>query len=99
MSTSLEARPDTAPEAPAPRTPPPMPRRLVVRRVLRYTLLILLALLFVSPLIFMLVTSFKTRGDAASLPPTWFPNPFSTDAYGSLLATTGQTPVLRWFGN
>jgi multiple sugar transport system permease protein len=76
-----------------------MPRRLVIRRALRYTALIVLALIFLSPLIFMVATSFKTRGDAASLPPTWLPNPFSADAYGTVLATDTATPVLRWFGN
>jgi multiple sugar transport system permease protein len=76
-----------------------MPRRLVVRRALRYAALIALALLFISPLIFMLVTSFKTRADAVSLPPTWLPNPFSIEAYRTVLALDTQTPVLRWFGN
>ncbi|MFD2093463.1 carbohydrate ABC transporter permease [Blastococcus deserti] len=100
MSTSLESRPAAAPSpASAGRSAPRTPPRLVARKTVRYALLILLALLFVSPLVFMLVTSFKTRADAASLPPTWFPNPFSPDAYGSLLATDTQTPVLRWFGN
>jgi multiple sugar transport system permease protein len=68
------------------------------RKVLTYVVLVLLALIFVSPLIFMLVTSFKTRADAASLPPSWLPNPFTTQAYESILTSSG-TPVLRWFGN
>jgi multiple sugar transport system permease protein len=61
--------------------------------------LILLVMLFISPLIFMIVTSFKTRADAASLPPTWWPNPFSTDAYATVLGAGTDTPVLRWFAN
>jgi multiple sugar transport system permease protein len=99
MSTSLEAPPVTPSAAGPARRPRPMPRRLVVRRAVRYTALIALALLFISPLIFMLVTSFKTRADAASLPPTWLPNPFSIEAYRTVLALDTQTPVLRWFGN
>src|SRR5688500_6372015 len=39
------------------------------RQALRYALLIILALIFVSPLIFMLVTSFKTRAEAGGIPP------------------------------
>jgi multiple sugar transport system permease protein len=70
-----------------------------VRQGLRYAALILLALLFITPVIFMIVTSFKTRGDAASLPPTWWPNPFSTDAYATVLGAGTETPVLRWFAN
>jgi multiple sugar transport system permease protein len=68
------------------------------RTILRYALLILLGLIFISPLVFMLITSFKTRQDAAGFPPTWFPDPFTTQAYESILNARG-TPVLRWFVN
>ncbi|WP_149203207.1 carbohydrate ABC transporter permease [Actinotalea subterranea] len=67
-------------------------------QVVRYTLLVLLGLLFLSPLVFMVVTSFKTRGDAGGIPPSWIPDPFSTQAYESILTARG-TPVLRWFAN
>jgi multiple sugar transport system permease protein len=76
-----------------------MPTGMKVRRALRYVVLTLLALAFISPIIFMIVTSFKTRGDAASLPPTWWPNPFSTDAYATVMGAGTETPVLRWFAN
>lgn len=69
-----------------------------VRTALRYTGLVLLALIFISPLIFMIVTSFKTRASAVGLPPEWIPNPFTTQAYESILGSAG-TPVLRWFAN
>jgi multiple sugar transport system permease protein len=100
MSTSVSAPPgttETAPPVKRPTTPEPTGRK--VRRVLRYLVLILIALAFISPLVFMLVTSFKTRSDATSLPPSWIPNPFSLDAYKTLLAGSGETPVLRWFAN
>jgi multiple sugar transport system permease protein len=100
MSTSLSARPGTTDSAPpVKRSTTPVPTRLKVRRALRYVVLTLIAVAFVSPLLFMLVTSFKTRSDATSLPPSWFPSPFSLDAYRTLLAGSGETPVLRWFGN
>ncbi|GAB3688843.1 carbohydrate ABC transporter permease [Angustibacter aerolatus] len=67
-------------------------------RTLRYVGMILLALLFVSPLLFMLITSFKTRAEAAGVPPTWWPHPFTTQAYTSILDAPG-TPMLRWFAN
>jgi multiple sugar transport system permease protein len=97
--SSLEA--PAGPTEPAPTTykPPPMPTRMKVRRTLRYVVLIALALVFISPLIFMIVTSFKTRADAGSLPPTWWPNPFSTDAYATVMGAGTETPVLRWFAN
>jgi multiple sugar transport system permease protein len=99
MSTSVEPRPDAATPARTPRKPPPEPTKIKVRRVLRYVVLILLALLFIAPVIFMIVTSFKTRADAASLPPTWIPNPFTTDAYATVTGAGTETPVLRWFAN
>src|SRR5919112_1277873 len=100
MATSVSAQPGTTEQAaPAKRPTTPEPTRLKVRRVLRYVVLILIALAFISPLVFMLVTSFKTRSDATSLPPSWIPNPFSLDAYKTLLEGTGETPVLRWFAN
>jgi multiple sugar transport system permease protein len=72
--------------------------RRALRTILRYALLVLVGLLFISPLIFMIVTSFKTRGDATAYPPSWIPNPFTTQAYDSILTAPG-TPVLRWFTN
>ena len=67
-------------------------------RVLRYTVLVVLTLLFVSPLVFMLVTSFKTSGEAVQSPPTWWPDPFTLQAYERIWDAPG-TPVVRWFLN
>ena len=41
--------------------------RSPVRTALRYVLLVALALIFVSPLIFMILTSFKTSNDAGAV--------------------------------
>ena len=67
-------------------------------RVLQYVLLLVLALIYISPIVFMVMTSFKTSADAAGIPPTWIPDPFSTQAYESILTSSG-TPVLLWFAN
>ena len=69
-----------------------------VGRVLRYTVLIVLTLLFVSPLLFMVITSFKTSGEAVQSPPTWWPDPFTLQAYERIWDAPG-TPVVRWFFN
>ena len=61
-----------------------------------YAGLLLLTVLFVSPLVFMLVTSFKTNFEAAQ--PTWIPKDPTTENY-SLVLNASQTPVLRWFAN
>ena len=67
-------------------------------RALRYSVLILLTALFISPLLFMLVTSFKTSQEAVQTPPTWWPHPFTTQAYERILNAT-DSPVFRWFLN
>jgi len=91
----------TAP-APAPekRSAAPEQRKKGVEPsgILRYVVLIGLALLFISPLIFMLVTSFKTRGEATAVPPTWIPEEPTTQAYSAIL-NASDTPVLKWFFN
>jgi multiple sugar transport system permease protein len=61
-----------------------------------YAGLLLLTVLFVSPLVFMVVTSFKTNFEAAQ--PTWIPKDPTTENY-SLVLNASQTPVLRWFLN
>ncbi len=69
-----------------------------IRRVLGLLALAVLTLLFVSPLVFMLLSSFKTRQDATSVPPSWIPDPFTTQAYETIFGA-GNTPVLQWFAN
>ena len=69
------------------------------KMVLRLIILSIVALIFISPLIFMFVTSFKTREDATGIPPSWIPDPWTLQAYESILAPGSSTPVLRWFLN
>ena len=92
----------TAPPRPT-RTQEPDPPRGGGRgngasNVARYGVLVVLGVLFISPLVFMLVTSFKTRVEAAGVPPTWIPGDPTTQAYDSVLNAEG-TPVLQWFVN
>jgi multiple sugar transport system permease protein len=67
-------------------------------KALRYGVLGVLTLLFVSPLLFMLSTSFKTRVESAQTPPTWIPREPTLQAYEHIL-TASDTPVFRWFLN
>jgi multiple sugar transport system permease protein len=69
-----------------------------VRMAASYTGLLLLTLLFVSPLLFMLSTSFKTNLEAVSAAPTWIPRQPTTEGY-RFMFSTAQTPVLRWLLN
>ncbi|HEV7812556.1 MAG TPA: carbohydrate ABC transporter permease [Leifsonia sp.] len=72
------------------------PRRTANRAVL-YVVLTLIALLIVLPLVWIVLTSFKTDGDAIRNPFSALPNPFSIDAYTTL--SGGQQPIFRWFLN
>jgi len=58
----------------------------------------LMTLLFVSPLLLMIVTSFKTAREAAQSPPTIIPNEPTTQAYERIL-NSENTPVFQWFLN
>lgn len=71
----------------------------VVRLASFWLPMIVLAAIFIAPLLWMLVTSFKTNESATSLPLSWVPHPFDLSAYQALLESGSQTPVLRWFAN
>jgi len=68
-----------------------------VAQVLRYAVLTLLALLFVTPLLWMLSTSFKTTGEAYRFPPEFIPSTFTFDSYENLW--TGAIPFQRFYIN
>jgi len=67
-------------------------------KTLRYAVLVVLTAIFISPLVFMVVTSFKSVREAVQTPPTWVPSPLTTQAYERILGAT-ETPVFRWFLN
>lgn len=69
-----------------------------LRRILQYGVLGVLTLLFISPLVYMLSTAFKTTGDAASPDPQWIPDDPTTQAFDAILGNDG-TPVVRWLVN
>jgi multiple sugar transport system permease protein len=71
----------------------------ILTMALSYAVLIALTLLFVSPLIWMISTAFKTNQEATQLVPTWVPNDPSTSGFDAILTRSEQTPVFRWFLN
>jgi multiple sugar transport system permease protein len=97
MATAVSAR-----ERPVPArggTSGGAPGRSRFATPLRYLGLILLTLLFVAPLVWMILTSFKTEEESAAVPPTFLPNEWSTESYNTIFQPSGQTPVIRWFIN
>ena len=66
-----------------------------MRRFVLYAALVVLTAVFTVPLVWMLLTSFKSYPDAQQSPPTWIPDPVSTYGYGVLFEAGSQNPVLR----
>ena len=70
-----------------------------MRLALRYAGLVLLALIFLSPIVWMLLTAFKSEEESAAVPPTGLPTEWDTEAFDTIFSSTAQTPVFRWFLN
>jgi multiple sugar transport system permease protein len=77
---------------------PSAPGRRKLRRSLLHLILAVVAALYLSPLLYMLVTSFKTSGAAGSTDPQWIPDPATLEAYRHILTAT-DSPVLLWLFN
>jgi len=75
----------------------PRRRRQGSARPAVYVVLVLAALVIVVPLVWILLTSFKTDYDAINTPASPWPHPFTTEAYRTL--SSGQQDIFRWFLN
>ncbi|MDP9861543.1 MULTISPECIES: carbohydrate ABC transporter permease [Streptosporangium] len=69
-----------------------------LRRALLHLILAVIAALYLSPLVYMLSTSFKTREGAGSTDPRWIPGPATLDAYREILGSA-DSPIVKWFVN
>lgn len=87
-----------APTGPSPQARAARPALLRLAAVARYTALVLLTALFVAPLVYMAVTSFKTQADAIAPTPQWIPHHPTVRGYQAVEeASSGQ--IVRWFLN
>jgi len=68
-------------------------------RLAWYTGLVGLSVIFVAPLLWMALTSFKGRDEAYRIPPTWWPAEASARAYRTILGDDSQAPVFTWLLN
>ncbi len=89
----------TATEARAERAEPGSGGARAARRTGFWVLIAILTVVFVAPLLWMLITSFKTANVATNPNGSWIPHPFDTSSYRNLLSLSSATPVLRWFFN
>ena len=82
-------------------SPPPKSRRRRRRirptRVIRYVLLIALAILFVSPFFYMVSASFQPMEQMFRLPPKWIPSDPTLENYTGFLTSGRDIP--RWIFN
>ena len=100
MTAVQSAGTPTASTTPALRnTEPSRRRRLGRRNPLFWVLMVLLALVFVAPLVYMLLTSLKTNVESRSVPPTLFPTEPTLQAFYTLFFTDSASPVLLWLAN
>jgi len=61
--------------------------------------MVVLALVFIAPLVYMVLTAFKSAVEARSVPPTVFPGSPTLRAFRTLFFSDPTSPVLLWFGN
>lgn len=73
-------------------------RRARVSTGALYAILTICALIVVIPLVWVVLTSFKTDFNAINNPLNPIPHPFTLGAYKTLLSS-GQQPIFRWFLN
>ncbi|HEX2864014.1 MAG TPA: carbohydrate ABC transporter permease [Deinococcales bacterium] len=70
-------------------------QRWLVQDAPRFLLLIILAIIFLAPMYWMLVTSFKPEADAITIPVQWWPKRFTFENYQEIL-TSPDGNILRW---
>ncbi|UCB45039.1 MAG: carbohydrate ABC transporter permease, partial [Spirochaetota bacterium] len=70
--------------------------RILEKTVTSYVLLVIILSLMLAPIIFTLSTSFKTREETFSWPPTYFPKKPTLEAYREVLF---RSPILRYLLN
>ena len=64
-----------------------------------YTVVLGLSVVFVAPLVWMALTSVKSKTEAVRMPPTWWPEEFTLRAYETVFVQDAQSPVLTWLLN
>jgi multiple sugar transport system permease protein len=69
------------------------------RRAIAYAGLIVLTLVFVTPLLWMALSSLKPDAEVTATPVSVLPHQATTAAYSRIFDGSSQTPVIRWFFN
>jgi ABC-type glycerol-3-phosphate transport system permease component len=72
-------------------------RRKYGALVFQYVLLLIGLVIFMGPLLWLVSTMLKTRGQSMAYPPEWIPRPFTLEAFDRLF--TNLPLMYRWFMN
>jgi len=75
--------------------PSPVTRQPVYKRTIAYVVSIVFAVFVLLPLVWALITSFKTNGEIQSSPPVWIPTKWILDNYATVL-TNSPLPLYLW---
>jgi multiple sugar transport system permease protein len=99
MTSTINRQPELGQPVPADfgKLPKPRKKPMTPGRVFRYVLLIVLAILFVAPFVYMVISSFLPLGEMFSYPPSWIPKNPTLENYKGFL--TSDRPIGRWIGN
>lgn len=68
----------------------------VLRKIPGYVILFAIALIPILPLYWLLISAFKSSAEFTRIPPTWFPENFTLDAFEKAVT---QIPLLQSLGN
>jgi ABC-type glycerol-3-phosphate transport system permease component len=72
-------------------------RRKYLTLTSQYVLLLIGLVIFIGPLLWLVSTMLKTRGQSMAYPPEWIPRPFTLEAFSRLF---NNLPLMyRWFMN
>jgi multiple sugar transport system permease protein len=72
-------------------------QRKYVTLTFQYVLLLIGLVIFIGPLLWLVSTMLKTRGQSMAYPPEWIPRPFTLEAFSRLF---NNLPLMyRWFMN
>ena len=99
MTTTTDRPPGSRPAAPMDPPGPPTPvgrRRGRRQNPLFWIGMVLLSLVFVGPLVWIFLTSFKTAVESRLVPPTLFPTEPTVRAFQTLFFGDDSSPVLLW---
>ena len=99
MTTTQQPVPTKATTGNLPAVAKTRRRRLKRTNPIFWVILILLALVFLVPLVYMLLTSIKTGEEARSVPPTLVPSEPTLGAFRTLFFSDEASPVLLWLAN